>query len=199
MSDGPEALAIRMLAEKLKAHERMLSDVQSEIQVMHENPDANEAKEKIYYVLRGPINDRLTGFFRGNTTKEQFMEWNGNTDLPGVWKFQGISSTKYKNTHKYTQENQDRVDEENESFFNDDGLFSRQWYAIVNYDMKEYDIVPDPITATNMTLRTPLQSHKFDTHLKAVEYCRNEMRGLKDDQLDDRDALPVKHRRCRDD
>ena len=92
---------------------------------------ASTAKKKeevrYYYVLRGKYDEEGDAFFRGYVTKAKYQE-----QQSGTWKFKGNSSHDCEKLTKWIMDNQDAVDQENKTFRNPDGLFSRKWYSIID-------------------------------------------------------------------
>ena len=95
---------------------------------VRKQPEWKKPEEvRYYYVLRGKYDDEGDVFFRGYVTKAKYQE-----QQSGTWKFKGNSSHDCEKLTKWIMDNQDAVDQENKTFRNPDGLFSRKWYSIMD-------------------------------------------------------------------
>ena len=77
-----------------------------------------------YFVLRGKFNVRTNTFFNGYVQQDEYRS------QQGCWKFVGLSSVHLKKLMLWITEESERVREQNATFYNEQGKFSKQWYTI---------------------------------------------------------------------
>ena len=111
---------------------------------------ARKEETRYYYVMRGPYNAKTKAFFSGYVkTAEEYAK-----KQAGTWKFVGNLSTDAKKLMEWILHNEDKVNKETASWFNERGEFSKKWYTILHPDGM-YWIVASPQEAAAIKAERP--------------------------------------------
>ena len=132
--------------------------------------DEKGEPKKYHCVLRGKFDLEKNDFFRGHVDRQQYMQQQSET-----WKFVGNSSSKGCKLLEWIQRMQPGVDQENKTFYNTNGKFSKKWCTIFNYDGACYALatcmeVEQVYNKWPAVRRNPLLSHS--NFKDAYEYIK---------------------------
>ena len=130
---------------------------------------AKKEETHYYYVMRGPYGAKTKTFFSGYVkTAEEYAK-----KQAGTWKFVGNSLTDAKKLTEWILHNEEKVNKETSSWFNERGEFSKKWYTILHPD-GTYWILATPqeaaaIKAEQLELKTA-QPKAHSSYKDAADY-----------------------------
>ena len=126
--------------------------------------DEEGNKVRHCYVLRGRFDPTTNTFFQGYCEPDEYMQ-----QQDGCWKFVGLSTAHCKKLVLWISENYIKIQMENDSFFNEQRVFSKQWYAIKEESTGKAWIVPTSEEAETLTTKRTRIRKKYGNYEEAKE------------------------------
>ncbi|MEM7375776.1 MAG: hypothetical protein AAF587_44705 [Bacteroidota bacterium] len=144
--DDRNTEAIRKLQRKVLALDIMMNGIIDKkiaakpvAAAKQASKEEDEKQDRYYYVFRGKYNEQTKDFFKGFVTREEYIQMNQG----GISKFAGKSMSDPARLIKYIMEMTPRYEEESKTFFNEEMVYSPNWYVVLDLEAYEWWIVPD--------------------------------------------------------